>query len=327
MALAVRRRSASAAPRPTTSATANRNVLVTPGNPQIVTTATVAAELGDPISDSATISGLLGNATGNIVFTLFGPSPTPVCTGTPIFTSAPFPVSTNTGSQTVGPATFSPDAPGLYYWIATYTDTAGGNLMPPRSAVTAGETSAIADANIEITPATDTNPVGTNHVLTITVNALGGTLGAGTATASIVSGPGSFVGLAHLHLHRRRGHGQLHRDHHLRRRPARPWSRPRRTSRSSGLTITRTTSTAANTAAGGSGNASKIWVDANIQITPATDTNAVGTNHVLTITVNALGGTLARRHRDRDASSAAPAASSARPPATTPAAPPRPAAP
>jgi hypothetical protein len=38
--------------------------------------------------------------------------------------------------------------------------------------------------------------VGTNHVLTITVNAIGGTIDAGphTATATIVSGPGSFVG-------------------------------------------------------------------------------------------------------------------------------------
>src|SRR6185295_10357378 len=59
-----------------------------------------------------------------------------------------------------------------------------------------------------------------------------------------------------------------------------------------GQTITRTTGTAVNTAAGGSGNASKVWVDANIQITPATATNAVGTNHVLTITVNALNGTI-----------------------------------
>src|SRR6185436_745963 len=57
-------------------------------------------------------------------------------------------------------------------------------------------------------------------------------------------------------------------------------------------TITRTTNTAVNTAAGGSGNASKVWVNANIQITPANDTNAVNTNHVLTITINALNGTI-----------------------------------
>ena len=52
------------------------------------------------------------------------------------------------------------------------------------------------DANIQITPATATNAVNTNHVLTITVNALGGTIDPGphTATAAILSGPGSFVG-------------------------------------------------------------------------------------------------------------------------------------
>src|SRR5262249_3128463 len=61
----------------------------------------------------------------------------------------------------------------------------------------------------------------------------------------------------------------------------------------SGVTITRTTGTAANTAAGGSDNANKVWVgNANIQISPATATNAVGTNNVLTITVNANGGTI-----------------------------------
>src|SRR5439155_140719 len=51
-----------------------------------------------------------------------------------------------------------------------------------------------ADATIAITPATATNAVGTNHTLTITVIAVGTTVGNGTATASITSGPGSFVG-------------------------------------------------------------------------------------------------------------------------------------
>src|SRR5207249_3963375 len=49
------------------------------------------------------------------------------------------------------------------------------------------------DATIAITPATATNAVGTNHTLTITVTAVGTTLGDGTATARITSGPGSFV--------------------------------------------------------------------------------------------------------------------------------------
>ena len=69
------------------------------------------------------------------------------------------------------------------------------------------------DANIQITPATADNPVGTNHVLTITVNVNLGTatIDAPARTAitySIVSGPGSFVGgVEHLHLHGRRGDG------------------------------------------------------------------------------------------------------------------------
>src|SRR4029079_17939795 len=50
------------------------------------------------------------------------------------------------------------------------------------------------DAWIEINPPTDTNAVNTNHVLTITVHAVNGTLRNGAATASIASGPGSFVG-------------------------------------------------------------------------------------------------------------------------------------
>src|SRR5438034_502508 len=54
--------------------------------------------------------------------------------------------------------------------------------------------SAVGSADLAITPATATNAVGTNHTLTITVTAVGTTVGDGTATASITSGPGSFVG-------------------------------------------------------------------------------------------------------------------------------------
>src|SRR5262249_47626557 len=57
-------------------------------------------------------------------------------------------------------------------------------------------------------------------------------------------------------------------------------------------TLTRTTNTAVNTAAGGGLHAGKKRVDASIQITPATATNAVGTNHTLTITVNGINGNI-----------------------------------
>src|SRR5207249_10326245 len=55
-----------------------------------------------------------------------------------------------------------------------------------------------ADAFIQITPQSASNPVNTNHTLTITVNAnpATGTIAAGTATATILasSTTGSFVG-------------------------------------------------------------------------------------------------------------------------------------
>src|SRR4029079_11193296 len=147
------------------------------------------------------------------------------------------------------------------------------------------------NANIQITPPTATNAVGTNHVLTITVNALGGNLDAGphTATASIVSGPGAFVGSPTCTY---TGGG------------ASASCQVTITSGVVGTTVVQATSnipvngqtiprtTATNPGPGGSDNAAKVWVNANIQITPPTATNAVGTNHVLTITVNALGGNL-----------------------------------
>ena len=75
------------------------------------------------------------------------------------------------------------------------------------------------DANIQITPATATNPIGTNHVLTVTVNAVGGLLDAGqhTATASIVSGPGSFVGSPTCTYTGGAATATLHGDDHVRR--------------------------------------------------------------------------------------------------------------
>ena len=87
-----------------------------------------------------------------------------------------------------------------------------------------------------------------------------------------------------------------------------------------GQTVHRETETAANTAlctaagANPCNDALKKWVDAWIEINPPTDTNAVNTNHVLTITVHAVNGTLGQRHGDGDIADRARAASSARRP-------------
>ena len=162
-------------------------------------------------------------------------------------------------SSSVG--TFTADATAV--WGFTGTGTPSSATVTRSTSGTSGPggsgsaTKRFVDANIAITPASATNAVGTNHVLTITVNALNGMIDAGshTATATIVSGPGSFVGgntpaptpAAPQPLLHRHDHLGSHRD------DGRLGDAPR--SRSTAKPITRTTGTAANTTAGGSGNA------------------------------------------------------------------------
>ncbi len=165
-----------------------------------------------------------------------------------------------TGSVNLGPA---PTTPGTYDIVGHFEFVFYcGQYWVPSDSVnyTVVAKVVVVDANIKIGPPLATNPVGTNHVFTTTVNALGGTIDAGphTATASIVSGPGSFVGS-----------------------PTCTYTGGAATASCtvtitsavagatvvsatsnipvSGVTITRTTGTAANTAAGGSGNATKWW--------------------------------------------------------------------
>src|SRR5207249_3038699 len=152
-----------------------------------------------------------------------------------------------------------------------------------------------ADAFIQITPQSATNAVGTNHTLTITVNAnpATGTVAAGTATATILasSTTGSFVGSPSCNYAQAVGSSSCT----VVITSAAPGTTNVQASSAISLvgvtgSVTRTTGTAANTTAGctvNCGNASKIWVDAFIQIAPQTATNPVNTNHTLTITVNA----------------------------------------
>ena len=186
---------------------------------------------------------------------------------------------------------------GHYSFQANYL---GDGNTPSQFAPSMGpcEPLTVVDAYIQITPQNAANAVGTNHTLTITVNATdGGILASGTATASILTPPsttGSFVGSPSCNY--TGGAATASCTVTI-------------TSAACGLTqvqaistigfnnatgtVTRTTGTADNMTAGctvNCGNAAKNWVDAYIQITPQTAANAVGTNHVLTITVTATGG-------------------------------------
>src|SRR5438034_1062190 len=144
-----------------------------------------------------------------------------------------------------------------------------------------------ADATIAITPATATNAVGTNHTLTITVTEVATYVGTVWLDFSIAICRASFVGS-----------------------PTCSYTGPGATasctvvitSATTGTTLVSATSSIPLTGdgsvtrttdgtAGNSAPASKTWADATIAITPATATNAVGTNHTLTITVTAVGTT------------------------------------
>src|SRR5262249_38624986 len=117
--------------------------------------------------------------------------------------SGPFSGSTDANGQFK--VTFTSATPGTVTGSACADPTVGGPSVHVCTNGT-GDNSGPAvktfvDANITITPSTATNPVGTNHVLTVHVNVNDGS-GAGyvnapvgtTVTGSISSGPGSFVG-------------------------------------------------------------------------------------------------------------------------------------
>jgi hypothetical protein len=81
----------------------------------ITTQATAAATVGQPISDTATLT-TGGNPTGTITFKLFGPG-NATCSGAPIFTSV---VGVNGDGGYVSQS-FTPAAAGTYNWIASYS--------------------------------------------------------------------------------------------------------------------------------------------------------------------------------------------------------------
>jgi len=142
-----------------TDATAGECFIVTPVTPALNTSATASVVLGNPITDTATLSvvatqpagpvinqtGASGPAAGGtVVFKLYGPSATAVCTdgagGNLVFTSSAITVS-GPGTYGAGVASFTPTIAGTYRWIATYS----GNLPNTTGPVsgTCGETNEV----------------------------------------------------------------------------------------------------------------------------------------------------------------------------------------
>jgi len=137
---------------------------VTPVTPTVTTSATPTAVSGNPIDDTATLSGTAnkpgtpvikptiagGPAGGTITFTLYGPSTTANCTTTPVATS----IVTVSGDGTNYKAstgtvtgTLSPTAVGNYWWIAIYSGDSPNTLGATTSCGDTGELSVITDTS------------------------------------------------------------------------------------------------------------------------------------------------------------------------------------
>jgi hypothetical protein len=113
----------------------NECFTVTPVKPDLATTAGDDVLLGNPISDTATLSKTANEpgtpainpttagapAKGSITFTAYGPDD---CT-TVAFTSSA--VSVN-GDGTYGPVSFTPTKVGTYHWVASYTGDSPNTL-------------------------------------------------------------------------------------------------------------------------------------------------------------------------------------------------------
>ncbi len=155
----------------------NESVVVAKTTPMISTTASPTVAAGNPISDSATLSGGV-NATGTITFTLFGPG-NPTCSGTAIFMS----VSTVTGNGVYPSGAFTTTAPGVYNWVAVYSGDANN------SSVTSG--CGAANESVTVTQALPTivtvasSTVVAGGQITDTATLAGGSAPTGTITFTV----------------------------------------------------------------------------------------------------------------------------------------------
>jgi hypothetical protein len=183
--------SAAAGVKPANDDGTNECFTVAPVTPQLATTAGPDVTFGNPISDTATLTGTAnrpgtpvinpttagGPAGGSITFTAYGPDN---CT-TVAFTSSAVAVS---GDGTYGPLSFTPTAPGTYHWVATYSGDS------PNTNGTS-HNSDCSDANEDV-KVTDTTAMTSAQTWlpndTATVTAAGGAPLNGTLSAQLYTG-------------------------------------------------------------------------------------------------------------------------------------------
>jgi len=253
------------------------------------TSASMTVVSGTAVSDQATLSGvLLGTPGGTIDYKLFN---TADCSGTPVFDSGALPLSG--GVVPSSGTTTAASAVGLYQWQAFYSgDILSGGRNRASSSTCGDEPLVVVNANILVTPHTAVNEVGNQHVFDVTVNALapaGQTVSFAPVTTSVTGSPAPSSQSTTCGAPTVNGYQATCTVTINSTSVATYTVNASDVITINGLAITRATN--GTPGPGGTGPATKDYVDASVAIGPATATNAVGAAHTFTITVTAYPGT------------------------------------
>ncbi len=237
-------------------------------------------EVNTGVTDVATISGASGTPGGTMTYNLYTGTSCDV-NGKPI---GPL-VQSNTVNVTSAGAqppssTFTPTTAGTWQWIAVYSGDLPNGRNPAASSACGSEPLRAVDASITITP-TATNEINHAHTFTISVTAFPSGTGTPsiTITPNVSPPPGSSSNTC----------GTTSGTSATCMLTINSGTTGTFTANATanvtmgGVTVTRSTS--GNSGPGGSGPATKTYVDAYIQLSPLTKQNLVGTNHTITASV------------------------------------------
>ena len=148
----------------------------------LTTNATQSVTVGNPISDTATLSGVATNAGGTITFKAFGPDDA-TCSGTAAFTST----KTVNGPGNYTSDSFTPTAVGTYRWTAAYSgDASNQSASSPCNAP--NESSVVNPAAPDIVT-TATSPVAFGDPISDKATLSGATTNAGGTITFNLYGP------------------------------------------------------------------------------------------------------------------------------------------
>jgi len=146
-------------------------VIVSPNIPSITTNVRASdVLLGGELADTAHLSGTF-NGTGTITFKLYGPNDAD-CTGDAIFTNV---VDVHGDGDYPTSATFTPEEPGTYRWIASYSGDAD-NAAASGSCNDPNENTTVRQPTLTIVKDVSENTGGTDPILGVPSAKIGDTL-------------------------------------------------------------------------------------------------------------------------------------------------------